>query len=286
MDTKHIEEGLVQAIRKAETEIPSDVVAALKKAVKSETGTAKIQLEALLTNITMAREKQAPVCQDTGILTFFVQLGTESIGIGTLKKTIEQAVIRATNEIPLRPNTVDPFSERNHSDNLGSYLPHIVWDFVAGDSIRIVVLPKGSGSENVSALTMLPPSAGFEGIRQFIVDVVKKAGGRPCPPIVVGVGIGGSADLVMNLGKRALLRPIGNHHPEKRIATFEKELLEILNTTGIGPMGLGGKTTALDVHIEVAYRHPASLPVGVVIQCWADRRASIEIHKDGSWTVH
>lgn len=286
MDTTHIEEGIVQLIRKAETEIPSDVVAALKKATEIETGVAKIQLEAVLTNITMALEKQAPICQDTGILTFFVQIGTQYPGIGALKQIIEQAVIRATKEIPLRPNTVDPFSGTNHSDNLGSYLPHIIWDFIAGDSVLIVVLPKGSGSENVSALAMLSPSAGFDGIKQCVVDAVKKAGGRPCPPIVVGVGIGGSADLVMNLGKRALFRSVGSRHPEKRIATFEKELLEMINKTGIGPMGLGGKTTALDVHIEVAHRHPASLPVGVVIQCWADRRATMEIHKDGSWTVH
>lgn len=286
MDNKHIEEGVVQLILKAETETPSDVVAALKKAALGETGAAKVQLEALLTNITMALEKQAPICQDTGILTFFVQIGTEYTGSGELKQIIEQAVIRATKEIPLRPNTVDPFSGTNHSDNLGSYLPHIIWDFIAGDSVRIVVLPKGSGSENVSALAMLSPSAGFEGMKRFVVDVVKKAGGRPCPPIVVGVGIGGSADLVMNLGKRALLRPVGSRHPEKRIAAFEEELLEMINKTGIGPMGLGGKTTALDVHIEVAHRHPASLPVGVVIQCWADRRASMEIRKDGSWKVH
>lgn len=286
MDTTHIEEGIVQLLRKAETQIPSDVVAALKKAAQTETGVAKIQLEAVLTNITLALEKQAPICQDTGILTFFVQIGTAYPGIGALKHTIEQAVVRATKEIPLRPNTVDPFSGKNHSDNLGSYLPHIIWDFIAGDSVRIVVLPKGSGSENVSALAMLPPSAGFEGISRCVVDVVTKAGGRPCPPIVVGVGIGGSADLVMNLGKRALFRPVGSRHPEKRIATFEKQLLELINRTGIGPMGLGGKTTALDVHIEVAHRHPASLPVGVVIQCWADRRATMEIQKDGSWTVH
>jgi fumarate hydratase subunit alpha len=133
---------------------------------------------------------------------------------------------------------------------------------------------------------MLSPSVSLEGVKRFVLECVKKAGGRPCPPIIVGVGIGGSADLVMNLGKRALLRPVGKRHTEPLVATLERQLVEMVNETGIGPMGLGGKTTALDVHVEVAHRHPASLPVGVVIQCWADRRASMTIHKDGTWEVH
>jgi fumarate hydratase subunit alpha len=225
------------------------------------------------------------MCQDTGILTFFVTIGTDFRAPGILKQSIEQAVVRATREIPLRPNTVDPMTSTNHGDNLGSYLPHILWDFEPGDLVHITMLPKGSGSENMSALGMLSPSVGIEGVKQFVVDVVKKAGGRPCPPIVVGVGIGGSADLAMNLGKRALLRPVGTHHIEPSIALLEEELLGIINKTGIGPMGLGGKITALDAHVEVAHRHPASLPVGVVIQCWADRRASMVVHDDGSWEM-
>jgi fumarate hydratase subunit alpha len=285
MDQKNLETGLLQLILKAETEIPPDVIAALKRAYLVETGAAKVQLEVMLANVEMAKKKRCPMCQDTGILTFFVTIGTDFPAIGKLKQAIEHAVARATLEIPLRPNTVDPMTSTNHGDNLGSYLPHILWDFEIGDSVHIMTLPKGSGSENMSALGMLSPSAGLNGVKQFVVDTVKKAGGRPCPPIVVGVGIGGSADLVMNLGKRALLRPVGTHHAEKLVATLEEELLELINKTGIGPMGMGGKITALDVHVEVAHRHPASLPVGVVIQCWADRRASMVVHKDGSWEV-
>jgi fumarate hydratase subunit alpha len=285
MDQKELETGILQLIRKAETEIPPDVIAALKQAYAVETGAAKIQLEAMLANVEMARKKRCPMCQDTGILTFFVNVGTDFTTTGKLKQAIEHAVARATLEIPLRPNTVDPMTATNHGDNLGSYLPHILWDFQPGDSVQIMTLPKGSGSENMSALGMLAPSAGLEGVKQFVLNVVKKAGGRPCPPIVVGVGIGGSADLVMNLGKRALLRPVGTRHADKLIATIEEELLEMINKTGIGAMGLGGKITALDVHVEVAHRHPASLPVGVVIQCWADRRASMIVHNDGSWEV-
>jgi fumarate hydratase subunit alpha len=285
MDRKHLEAGIIELIRKAETEIPRDVVTALRQAYEVEGGAAKIQLAAMLTNVELAKKKRCPMCQDTGILTFFVSVGTQFPEIGVLQDVIEQGVIRATQEIPLRPNTVDPFSGMNPGDNLGSYLPHIIWDFEAGDQVHIVMIPKGSGSENMSALSMLSPSAGLQGVKQFVVETVKKAGGRPCPPIMVGVGVGGSADLVMNLGKRALLRPVGVRNPDKQVAVLEEELLEIINATGIGPMGLGGKITALDVHVEVAYRHPASLPVGVVIQCWADRRARMVISKDGSWEV-
>lgn len=285
MDTKHLEDGILQLILKAETEIPPDIITALKQAYAVETGAAKVQLEAMLANVEKAKNKRCPMCQDTGILTFFVNIGTRFPATGILKQVIEQAVARATLEIPLRPNTVDPMRSTNHGDNLGSYLPHILWDFEPGDTAHIMTLPKGSGSENMSALQMLSPSVGLDGVKRFVVETVKKAGGRPCPPIVVGVGIGGSADLAMNLGKRALLRPVGTHHTEPLIALLEKDLLEIINKTGIGPMGLGGKTTALDVHVEVAHRHPASLPVGVVIQCWADRRASLVIHPDGSWEV-
>ena len=285
MDTKHLQDGIVQLIRKAETELPSDVLIKLKEAYQNETGVAKIQLEAILQNVKLAQKTRCPLCQDTGILTFFIRVGSRFPAIGILQHSIEQAIIQATTEIPLRPNTVDPVTNKNHGDNLGAYHPHIVWDFEAGDMVHITILPKGSGSENMSALGMLSPSAGFDGIKQFVVDVVKKADGRPCPPIVVGVGIGGNADLAMNLGKRALLRPVGDTHPEKHIARLEKELLEMMNATGIGPMGLGGTITALDVHVEVGFRHPASLPVGVVIQCWADRRATLVIKKDGSWKV-
>jgi fumarate hydratase subunit alpha len=285
MDKKHLETGIVHLIMKAETEIPRDVVTALRQAYEVEGGAAKLQLAAMLTNVELAKEKRCPMCQDTGILTFFVSVGTGFPAIGMLQEVIEHAVVRATQEIPLRPNTVDPISGLNTGDNLGAHLPHIIWDFEPGDKVHIVIIPKGSGSENMSALSMLSPSAGLEGMKQFVVETVKKAGGRPCPPIMVGVGVGGSADLVMNLGKRALLRPVGVRHPEKQVAKMEEDLLQMINATGIGPMGLGGKVTALDVHMEVAYRHPASLPVGVVIQCWADRRARMVISKDGSWEV-
>src|SRR4030042_6684871 len=171
MDQKHLEEGILQLIRKAETEIPADVIAALKHAYLVETGAAKIQLEAMLTNVEMAKKKRCPMCQDTGILTFFVTIGADFHTPGLLKLVIENAVTRATLEIPLRPNTVDPMTSTNYSDNLGSYLPHILWDFEPGDTVHIMTLPKGSGSENMSALAMLSPSVGLEGVKEFVVNI-------------------------------------------------------------------------------------------------------------------
>lgn len=285
MQTSTLEQGIIQMITKAETEIPSDVIRALKRAVRKEKGIARIQLETILENSALAKKTSRPVCQDTGIQTFFITVGTQYPTIGQLPRLIERAVKKATTRIPLRPNTVDPFTGKNHQNNLGIFHPHILWDFRPGSEVHITVLPKGSGSENMSRLGMLPPNSGMDGIKTFVVDTVQQAGGKPCPPIIVGVGIGGSADLAMTLGKRALLRPVGLHHTDRRVVHLEKELLAMVNATGIGPMGLGGNTTALDMHVEVASRHPASLPVGVIIQCWADRRASIVIHANGRWDV-
>jgi fumarate hydratase subunit alpha len=285
MDEQHIIHGLVFLLKKAQTELPSDVVTALKQAYKQESGIAKIQLETILKNIALAKKNECPLCQDTGMHTFFITIGYESPYIKHLKKLISTAVKKATKEIPLRPNTVDPITGKNHNDNLGGNAPSIIWDFTDGSDVDITVLPKGNGSENMSALAMLNPSDGIDGAMDFVVETVKKAGGNPCPPIIVGVGIGGTADLVMSLGKHALLRPVGARNSNPKIASLEKQLIKNLNKLGIGPMGLGGKTTALDVHIETAYRHPASFPVGVVVQCWANRRGHMILHADGNWEV-
>jgi fumarate hydratase subunit alpha len=198
---------------------------------------------------------------------------------------IINGVIKATKEIPLRPNTVDPFKGDNHKDNTGENIPYITWDFHKGSNVLITALPKGGGSENMSKLGMLKPGVGIDGAKDFIVEEMIKAAGNPCPPTVVGIGIGGGADLSLKLGKKALLRPVGKRHENNDIAKIEEELIKRINESGIGPMGLGGKTTVLDVHIEKAHRHPASLPIGIAVQCWADRRAQMIIHSDGSWEV-
>ena len=285
MNYQNVKEGIIQLIKKAETELPKDVIDALEHAYKIEKGVAKTQMEAILKNIDLAKKTQRPMCQDTGIQTFFVDVGVDFPHINKIKDFIVDAVKTATIKIPLRPNTVDPFTGENHKDNTGEHIPYITWDFVEGSDVLITAFPKGGGSENMSKLGMLKPGVGIEGVKDFVVEEMLKAGGQPCPPTVVGVGIGGGADLAMKLGKKALLRPVGNRHKEKVIVAIEEELIRRINESGIGPMGLGGKTTVLDVHIEKAHRHPASLPVGIAVQCWADRRASMIIRADGSWEV-
>jgi fumarate hydratase subunit alpha len=285
MDFNYLTEGIVELIRKAETELPNDVINALKKAYEIEKDIAKIQIDAILKTIELAKKTRRPICQDTGIQTFFVNIGTQSPFIDDLKDVIDNGVKKATKEIPLRPNTVDPFSGVNHGDNTGDYIPYINWDFCEGSDVEITVLPKGGGSENMSKLCMLKPGVGIKGVKDFVVQEMLNAGGNPCPPTVVGVGIGGGADLALKLGKKALLRPVGTRDTNKKTAEIEMELINRINDSGIGPMGLGGKTTVLDVHIEKAHRHPASLPVGIAVQCWADRRAHLIIKKNGKWWV-
>jgi fumarate hydratase subunit alpha len=257
----------------------------LKKAQNIESGVAKTQIDAILKNINLAKNTKRPMCQDTGIQTFFVQIGEEFKDGNELKEIIRDAVIEATTIIPLRPNTIDPFTGKNHKDNTGEHIPYITWDVISGSNAHITVLPKGGGSENMSKLGMLKPGVGIEGAKDFIVEEMLKAGGKPCPPTIVGVGIGGGADLSLKLAKKSLLRPVGVRNKDKKIAQIEEELINRINKSGIGPMGLGGKTTVLDVHVEKAHRHPASLPVGIVVQCWAARRADMILYSNGTWEV-
>lgn len=283
MAVQNISDGIIALIRKAETQLPQDVIKALHEAYQREKGIAKIQLETILKNIDMAQAHGKPLCQDTGTQTFFVRIGVKSPHITKIEAIIKKGVKSATSQIPLRPNTVDPFTGINHGDNLGDHMPHIIWDLCKGDKIRITAFPKGAGSENMSKLQMFTPTVSWETIEDFVVNTVIEAGGKPCPPTIVGVGIGGGADVALKNAKLALLRPVGSQHTDKQIASFETTIKKRVNKSGIGPMGLGGKTTTLAVHLEKAHRHPASLPVGIVLQCWANRRATMTIFPDGSW---
>ena len=287
MNEAKIQSALVEAMRIAATQLPSDVVDALRAARERETSTlGAAQLNAILENVSVAREGSIPMCQDTGIQTFFVEVGSDSPFLGQVKDWIDRAVVEATDAIPLRPNTVDPFSGTNPGDNTGRFMPLINWEMIDGDEIRIAVLPKGGGSENMSTVKMLPPGVGLKGIKRAVVEHVVSCRGKPCPPTIVGVGIGGGADIALKLGKKAILREIGSAHPEPAVAAFERELLELINMSGVGPMGLGGRTTSLAVHVEHAHRHPASLPLGILMQCWADRRAHVRLAADGTIEVN
>lgn len=289
MEAYQLEETIVNLLKLAVTDLPIDVKKGLEQALKTESNQiAKNQLEAILENIKLAKENSIPMCQDTGIQIFYLTVGTKFPLINELSQIIENAVRKGTKEIPLRPNTVNPLIHKNPGDNTGLHIPWINYKLVQGSNLEIVVFPKGGGSENVSKLGMLNPGVGMNGMKKFIIDSIIEAGAKPCPPTILGIGIGGGADICMKLAKEQLFRPLGQRHPDKNIAQMEEELLDLINQTGIGPMGLGGDTTVLDVHIDVAMRHPASFPVGLAVQCWAARRASAIISPDGkvNFTSH
>ena len=286
MSVMAVRKAVVAALRIAATVLPSDVVDALEAARARETSDlGAAQLEAILENVTLAREGSIPMCQDTGLQTFFIEAGVRSPFLGEIRDWIAAAVVDATAEIPLRPNTVDPFTGENPGDNTGWFMPYINWEIIDGDEVRITVLPKGGGSENMSTVKMLPPGVGLKGIQKAVVEHIVSCQGKPCPPTIVGVGIGGGADIALKLGKKAVLRKIGTTHPNPQVAEFERELLELINMSGVGPMGVGGETTSLAVHVEYAHRHPASLPLGILVQCWADRRAQVIVAADGTAEV-
>jgi fumarate hydratase subunit alpha len=257
-----------------------DVVNELKNAMKNETEEVpRMQLKAILDNLELAEKTTTPLCQDTGVTIFYVNL-PRCLNVDVEKGIIE-GVRTATKEVPLRPNAVHPLTRKNPGDNVGRKMPYVnfkVWD---KDYLEITVMAKGAGSENMSQLAMLTPSQGVKGVKEFILNVVLKAGSNPCPPTILGVGIGGSSDIATKLAKEALLRPIDKPNEDVEIASMEKELKDALNDLGIGVMGLGGKTTVLGVNIEYAFCHTASLPVAVNVQCWAARRGTAQIFPDG-----
>ncbi|MBN1757328.1 MAG: fumarate hydratase [Chitinispirillaceae bacterium] len=271
-----IVEAVRQLCMKAACDLPADVLEGLQRARDTEQspqGTAI--LEQLITNASIASARRMPICQDTGSAVFFVAVGSEcGIDRGTFTEAINEGCACGYREGYLRASIVnDPLFERvNTRDNIPAL---IHYDFVAGDSLSITILPKGGGCENMSALAMLKPADGREGIIDFVVKTVDAAGGNACPPVIVGVGIGGNADKASSCAKKALLRKIGSRHPDPRYADLETELLTRVNGTGNGPQGLGGTVTALAVHIETFPCHIASMPVAVNLNCHAARQATV-----------
>lgn len=254
-----------------------DVVEALKAAVETEESPLGKEIIAqILENARIAGTENIPLCQDTGLSAIFVELGQDvHLAGGGLEEAIQSGVRQGYGEGYLRKSMVeDPLRRKNTGDNTPAVISVRV---VPGDKIKIRILPKGGGSENMSAIRMLKPSDGESGVKDFVVETVIKAGGNPCPPIIVGVGIGGSFDKCAYLAKRALLRKVGSVHPDSYYADMEKELLKKVNNTGIGPQGLGGRTTALAVHIEAHPCHIASLPVAVNTQCHSARHKEIVV---------
>ncbi len=276
-----VEDVAVKLLQLAVTELPKDVKEALKRAYQEEESElGKTQLKAILDNVKLAEKTRRPMCQDTGVITFYVKAGAQSRDLDRIGETLLNATKRATKEIPLRPNAVDPFTQKNSGDNTGRLIPFIDWEIVPGNDLEITAFPKGGGSENVNVTTMLTPEEDLVGLKRFVIDAVIKAGSKPCPPNILGVAIGGGTDIAMKLAKKALLRPVNEPNSNPKIAKIEKTLCEAANMTGIGPMGLGGKITVLGVNVEYAHRHPASFPVAIAFQCWAARRATALIHFD------
>jgi len=280
---KNVENVAFNILKQAVIYLPEDVKQALKKAYAEETSeNGKTQLKAILDNIELAEKYQAPVCQDTGTIIFYIKSGANVKNLDKVEEALINATKRATKEVPLRPNAVDPFTQKNSGDNAGRFIPYLNWEIVPGNNLELTVMTKGGGSENVCVSGMLVPGEGVKGLKKFVVDAVIKSGAQPCPPNILGVAVGGGADISMKLAKKALLRPLNELNPDPEIAKLEKEIFEAVNMTGIGPMGLGGKTTVLGVNIDYAFRHPASFPAAVAFNCWAARQASARINADGT----
>jgi fumarate hydratase subunit alpha/L(+)-tartrate dehydratase alpha subunit len=265
-------------------DIPQDLRDALKAATETETHkVGRRILETINTNVSVADKNGNLVCQDTGIAVFYVRVGERfPLHPVRIEDALREGTRRATLEHPLRSNTVHTLTRKATGDNTGHRIPHIHWEFVPDwDGLDVKCVPKGSGSENMSFLKMLVPADGVKAIKRFVLDSIVGAGGKPCPPGIVGVGIGGSADLAMHLAKEAIARPVGTHNADPDVAALEDDLKALLNDTGVGPMGLGGDTTVLAVHVEQAHTHITLNPVAVNYQCWAARRASAHISAAG-----
>ncbi|MBT9130945.1 MAG: L(+)-tartrate dehydratase subunit alpha [candidate division WS2 bacterium] len=275
ISAKTITEAVAKLCQEANYYLGEDVVKSLEESISKEESPLGISvLKQLLENARIAREEAVPICQDTGSAVVFVEVGQEvHIVDGLLREAIDAGVAKGYIEGYLRASMLShPLNRKNTGNNT----PAIIYtEIVPGNHIKITVVPKGGGGENMSSLKMLKPSDGVEGVKNFVVEAIKQAGSNPCPPLVVGVGIGGTFEQVALLAKKALIRPIFEHSSNPDNAKLEQELLERINNTGIGPQGLGGRTTALWVNVETFPAHIASLPVAININCHACRHKEV-----------
>jgi fumarate hydratase subunit alpha/L(+)-tartrate dehydratase alpha subunit len=280
-----VEEVARELYIRALKKLPPDVKDALEKAYQKETNdTAKGIFKTILQNIKVAEEENLLICQDTGLPIYFVTIGSKfPVDGAKVVKALTKGAERATLEHPFRGSSTHALTRVNPQTSVGDGLPVIHWDFDEEAShLEILMVPKGSGSENMSAMNMFIPADGVKALKKYVLDRVIDSGSKPCPPGIIGVGIGGTADLVTVLAKKAIVRPVGSVNPDPQLAQMEQELLKAINATGIGPMGLGGDTTTLAVHIESAYTHITQNPIAVNTQCWPARRARAKIYPDGN----
>ncbi len=287
-----VEEAAKQTYIRALKLLPPDLKDALARARAAETDEgAQTTLDIMLENIQVAERDENLVCQDTGTVVFWLEVGEDCpFNLAKVTAAVKKGTERATVEHPLRPNAVHPVTRKNTMTNTGRHLPAMHYEFVPGrdslpaDTLKLHCLPKGSGSENMSFLKMFVPADGVKAVKRFVLECVVDAGPKPCPPTIVGVGLGGTADLCAALAKKAVLRPLGTHNDDPVIAAMEDELYQAANELGIGPMGLGGRTSVLGVNIEHAHTHITQNPVAVNLQCWAARRSSATVTPSGAVT--
>jgi len=274
IEYKKIVDAVKEMCLEANYDLPQDVIDGFKKAMaKEESPLGKSILEQCLKNAQIAKDERVPICQDTGLSVFFINIGQDvKVDGGLLKDAINEGVRQGYKDGYLRKSSLDDplFARKNTGDNTPAII-HL--DIVAGDKLDITLAPKGGGAENMSRLAMLPPSAGEKGVVDFVVDTIVKAGGNPCPPTVVGVGIGGTFEKVAYLAKKALIWPLNAPNQDERYDQLEKKILQRINNSGVGPQGLGGNITSFAIHIEHHPCHLASLPVAVNVNCHAHRHA-------------
>lgn len=264
--------------------LPPDVREALRKAAaKEKNPTAQEIFKTILKNIEVADSQNVLICQDTGLPIYMLKVGSRfPVDGAQVAAALKEGAKRATQEHPFRSSSTHPITRVNPQTSVGEGLPILYWDFIPDSNcLDILMIPKGSGSENMSAMKMFIPADGVGALKKFVVDTVLQSGSNPCPPGVIGVGIGGTADLVSKLAKEAIARPVGSHNHDPFFAKMEDELYEAINSLGFGPMGLGGTVSCLAVHIEWAHTHITQNPVAVNTQCWPARRARAKIYPDG-----
>lgn len=277
LQAKEITSAVKRLCMEANYYLGEDVLNAVKEGLKKEESPlGKDILQQIIENAEIAAKEEVPICQDTGFAVFFVELGQEvKIVGGDFNQAINEGVRQGYTDGYLRKSIVeDPIRRKNTGDNTPAVI-HL--EIVPGDKIRIIVAPKGGGSENMSEVRMMKPADGVEGLKRYVLEHVEKSGGNPCPPVIVGVGVGGTFEKCAFLAKKALLREVGSKHSDPFYAELEAELLEKVNKTGVGPQGLGGRVTALAVHIEAHPCHIASYPVAVNLNCHAARHKEITI---------
>jgi fumarate hydratase subunit alpha len=283
IDNDLISETIVELLRRAAIFLPKNVKDALKEAsIKEENDLANKQLETIIENISLAEKRGIPVCQDTGVPIFFIKLGCSYPKVNRLAEAIIKGTKKATKKIPLRENVIHPLTKENSGTNTGWNMPFMYYEPLEEDYVEVTALLKGFGSEAKTSLAYIPTSEDVEkGIIKFVLDKAKKALGEPCPPYIIGIGVGGTSDIASLLAKKAMLRlPLRKPNPDPEASKLEEKLFKAINRTGIGPMGLGGNVTALAVHMEICGTHTAAVPVAVAFQCWADRQASVRIYSN------